>query len=300
MQSTTAKKYKLSTENAVYVSPKVDGPVMIRGAYSAVPVLFKFWSISSDTYLENLELRPRLTGALAGGYSVIECGQNNVVIGENVSCTSRPNQDQFPVLVGGYWQYGPASKTPAYVHFNTENRPDSMLTTDKAYSLTVLGGTWEHIYPGSMQGTTYLEKSAPNAKLTQRSGATVRPAQVQVVAVTMSMDGPVITYLADENALLYRITDRKGNFVGFSDTTSFTDTSYVIGTTGTYKVAGYVNGACIGNASTAVTVTSYGDMNGDGRITITDALLLLADILSGTKKADLVNVLWQLKYIASK
>ena len=41
-------------------------------------------------------------------------------------------------------------------------------------------------------------------------------------------------------------------------------------------------------------------MNGDGRITITDALLLLADILSGTKKADLVNVLWQLKYIASK
>ena len=300
MQSTTAKKYKLSTENAVYVSPKVDGPVLIRGAYSAVPVLFKFWSISSDTYLENLELRPRLTGALAGGYSIIECGQNNVVIGENVSCTSRPNQDQFPVLVGGYWQYGPASKTPAYVHFNTENRPDSMLTTDKAYSLTVLGGTWEHIYPGSMQGTTYLEKSAPNAKLTQRSGATVRPAQVQVVAVTMSMDGPVITYLADENALLYRITDRKGNFVGFSDTTSFTDTSYVIGTTGTYKVAGYVNGACIGNASTAVTVTSYGDMNGDGRITITDALLLLADILSGTKKADLVNVLWQLKYIASK
>ena len=74
----------------------------------------------------------------------------------------------------------------------------------------------------------------------------------------------------------------------------------MIGTTGTYKVAGYVNGACIGNASTAVTVTSYGDMNGDGRITITDALLLLADILSGTKKADLVNVLWQLKYIASK
>ena len=61
MQSTTAKKYKLATDNAVYVSPKVDGPVLIRGAYSSVPVLFKFWSISSDTYLENLELRPRLT-----------------------------------------------------------------------------------------------------------------------------------------------------------------------------------------------------------------------------------------------
>lgn len=300
MTSASLVNYGITTMDACFVSPQVNGPVMIRGAFSAVPINFKFWSISSDTYLENLVLRPRTIGALAGGYSVIECGQNNVVIGENVSCTSRPNQDQFPVLVGGYWQYGPASKTPAYVHFNTENRPDSMLTTDKAYSLTVLGGTWEHIYPGSMQGTTYLEKSAPNAKLTQRSGATVRPAQVQVVAVTMSMDGPVITYLADENALLYRITDGKGNFIGFSNTTSFTDTSYVIGTTGTYKVAGYVNGACIGDASTAVTVTSYGDMNGDGRITITDALLLLADILSGTKKADLVNVLWQLKYIASK
>lgn len=300
MQSTTAKKYKLSTENAVYVSPKVDGPVMIRGAYSSVPVLFKFWSISSDTYLDNIELRPRLTGTLASGYSIIECGQNNVVIGEGVSCVARPNSEQFPVLVGGYWQYSGTSKTAPYSYYTTNKRPDSMLTTDKAYSLTVLGGTWEHIYPGSMQGTTYLEKSAPNAKLTQRSGATVRPAQVQVVAVTMSMDGPVITYLADENALLYRITDGKGNFIGFSNTTSFTDTSYVIGTTGTYKVAGYVNGACIGDASTAVTVTSYGDMNGDGRITITDALLLLADILSGTKKADLVNVLWQLKYIASK
>ena len=300
MQSTTAKKYKLSTENAVYVSPKVNGPVMIRGAYSSVPVLFKFWSISSDTYLENLELRPRLTGSLANGYSVIECGQNNVVIGENVSCASRPNNERFPVLVGGYWQYSGTSRTAPYRYYTADKRPDSMLTTDKAYSLTVLGGTWEHIYPGSMQGTTYLEKSAPNAKLTQRSGATVRPAQVQVVAVTMSMDGPVITYRADENALLYRITDGKGNFIGFSNTTSFTDTSYVIGTTGTYKVAGYVNGACIGDASTAVTVTSYGDMNGDGRITITDVLLLLADILSGTKKADLVNVLWQLKYIASK
>ena len=300
MQSDMAKQYKLATDNAVYVSPKVDGPVMICGAYSSVPVLFKFWSISSDTYLENLELRPRLTGSLANGYSVIECGQNNVVIGENVSCASRPNNERFPVLVGGYWQYSGTSGTAPYSYYTADKRPDSILTTDKAYTLTVLGGTWEHIYPGSMQGTTYLEKSAPNVRFTQRSGATVRPAQVQDVAVTMSTDGPVITYRADEDALQYRITDRKGNFVGFSDTTSFTDTSYTVGTTVTYRVAGYVNGACIGNASTTVTVTSYGDMNGDGKITVIDALLLFADILSGTKNADFVNVLWQLKYIASK
>ena len=295
-------QFGITTMDACYVSPKVGGPVMIRGAYSAVPIEFKFWSISSDTYLENLELRPRITGNLGGGYSVIECGQNNVVIGENVSCASRPNKDMFPVLVGGYWQYGPASVTPAYVHFNTVNRPDSMLKTDKAYSLTVLGGTWEHIYLGSLKATTYVEGSAPNAKLTQRSSANIRPAKVTGVKAELGMNGAVITYNADagENALQYRITDKDGNFIGFSETTSFTDTSYVVGETKTYKVAGYVNGACIGDASATVTVTSYGDMNGDGSITLADALLLIRDILNGAKDASIANVLWQLKYIAEK
>lgn len=302
MATATAAEYGLSTMDACYVSPKVNGPVMIRGAFSAVPVEFKFWSISSDTYLENLELRPRTTGNLANGYSVIECGQNNVVIGENVSCASRPNNAQFPVLVGGYWQFGKASVTPAYVHFNTVNRPDSMLTTDKAYSLTVKGGTWEHIYPGSMKATTYLENSAPNATLTQSSGANIRPAKVTGVTAGLGMAGAVISYDADAegNALKYRITDGNGNLVGYSETAEFVDTAYVVGTTKTYQVSGYVSGTCIGDSSTSVTVTSYGDMNGDGEITLADALLLLADILNGDKNVSLANVLWQLNYIASK
>lgn len=302
MTDASLVEYGITTMDACYVSPKVNGPVMIRGAFSAVPVEFKFWSISSDTYLENLELRPRTTGTLASGYSVIECGQNNVVIGENVSCASRPNNVQFPVLVGGYWQYGKASVTPAYVHFNTTNRPDSMLTTDKAYSLTVKGGTWEHIYPGSMKATTYLENSAPNATLTQGSGANIRPAKVTGVKAELSMNGPVISYDADAegNALKYRITDGAGNLVGYSETAEFVDTAYVVGTTKTYQVSGYVSGTCIGDSSTSVTVTSYGDMNGDGEITLADALLLLADILNGEKNTSLANVLWQLKYIASK
>ncbi len=302
MASASAAEYGITTMDACYVSPKVNGPVMIRGAFSAVPVEFKFWSISSDTYLENLELRPRITGNLANGYSVIECGQNNVVIGENVSCASRPNNAKFPVLVGGYWQYGKASVTPAYVHFNTVNRPDSMLTTDKAYSLTVKGGTWEHIYPGSMKATTYLENSAPNATLTQSSGANIRPAKVTGVKAELSMAGAVLSYDADAegNALKYRITDGDGNLVGYSETAEFVDTAYVVGTTKTYQVSGYVSGTCIGDSSTSVTVTSYGDMNGDGEITLADALLLLADILNGDKNVSLANVLWQLKYIASK
>lgn len=302
MTDASLVEYGITTMDACYVSPKVNGPVMIRGAFSAVPVEFKFWSISSDTYLENLELRPRIIGNLATGYSVIECGQNNVVIGENVSCASRPNNAQFPVLVGGYWQFGKASVTPAYVHFNTTNRPDSMLTTDKAYSLTVKGGTWEHIYPGSMKATTYLENSAPNATLKQSSGANIRPAKVTGVAAELSMNGAVISYNADAegNALKYRITDGEGNLVGYSETTEFVDTAYVVGMTKTYQVSGYVNGACIGDSSATATVSSYGDMNGDGEITLADALLLLADILNGEKNVSLANVLWQLNYIASK
>ena len=49
MASASAAEYGITTMDACYVSPKVNGPVMIRGAFSAVPVEFKFWSISSNT-----------------------------------------------------------------------------------------------------------------------------------------------------------------------------------------------------------------------------------------------------------
>lgn len=299
MESTTAKNYGLATASAYYVSPAVNGPVMIRGAFSAVPVEFKFWSISSDTYLENIVLRPRLTGTLADGYAVIECGQNNVVIGANVSCASRPNAEKFPVLVGGYWQYGAATSAP-YSYFNTAARPQSMLTTDKAYSLTVLGGTWEHVYLGSMKGTFHLASSAPNATLTMGDGVKLRPAQVVGITGKVGGNGAVISFTEDASgaAEKYRITDGEGNLVGYTTTGSFVDTKYAAGTSKTYRVSGYVNGACIGDSSATVTVTSYGDMNSDGEITMQDVLLLLKDILDGEKEAGLANVLLQLNQIA--
>lgn len=299
MESTTATNYGLATASAYYVSPAVNGPVMIRGAFSAVPIDFKFWSISSDTYFENLVLRPRLTGTLANGYAVIECGQNNVVIGENVSCASRPNANKFPVLVGGYWQYGTATSAP-YSYYNTTARPQSMLTTDKVYSLTVLGGTWERVYLGSMKGTSYLASSAPNATLTLGDGAKIRPAKIKDVKGTINGNGAFISFAEDASgaAEQYRITDGDDNLVGYTAGTSFTDTAYVAGTSKTYRVSGYVNGACIGDGSATVTVTSYGDMNGDDLITISDVLLLLKDILDGEKSVSLVNVLLQLNQIA--
>ena len=186
-----------------------------------------------------------------GGSSIIECGQNNVTIGAGVSCVARPNSGQFPVLVGGYWQYSGASKSAPYRFYTADKRPDAMLQTDKAYTITVKGGTWEHIYPGSMKATTYLENSAPNATLTQSSGANIRPAKVTGVKAELSMNGAVISYNADAegNALKYRITDGDGNLVGYSETTTFTDAAFRFGDSKTYTVAGYANGACIGDAA---------------------------------------------------
>ena len=90
--------------------------------------------------------------------------------------------------------------------------------------------------------------------------------------------------------------DADGNLVGYSDTTTFTDTAYTLGDTKTYTVSAYVNGACIGDASAAVTVKSYGDMNGDGQITVADALQLLRAILNAQiTDAGLLDVLLQLR-----
>lgn len=292
MQSSAAVSSGHATDSAYFVSPKVDGPIMIRGEFSAVPVLFKFWSIQSDTYLDNIVLMPRTTG----GISVIECGQNNVVIGEGVSCSARPNAEQFPVLVGGYWCNASESASSPYKYYSPSVRPSSLLTTDKAYSLTVLGGTWSIATAGSVRSSIQLANTAPNATMTLGEGVFVRPAKMTGVSVKLSAAGAVLTYPEIKYALKYRVCDGDGNLVGYSDTTTFVDTSYVLGEPKSYTVAPYVNGACIGDASSAVTVTSYGDMNGDGEITLADALMLLQDILDGkVTDAGLANVVLQLK-----
>lgn len=284
------------TDDAYFVSPAVDGPIMIRGEFSAVPVEFKFWSIQSDTYIDNIELRPRTTGGIA----VIECGQNNVVFGEGVSCAARPNVEMFPVLVGGYWQYSTSTEKSPYKYYTASAHPTSMLTTDKAYSLTVLGGTWSIATAGSVRDRTQLANTAPNATFTLGAGAKIRPAKMGAIDVKLVANGALITYPALANAEKYRICDGEGNLVGYSDTTSFVDTGYMLGKTKSYTVAGYVNGACFGDASAAVSLTSYGDMNNDGAITVADALILLSNVLSGeTTDAGLFDVLCLLKACAN-
>ena len=184
---------------------------------------------------------------------------------------ARPNSGQFPVLVGGYWQYSGASKSAPYSFYTADKRPDAMLSTDKAYTLTVKGGTWEVITAGSMQDTVACAAdTAKNAALRVESGATLRPGAVGDLVAAVTGEGAVLRYAAASDAAKYRITDGEGNLVGYSETTTFTDAAFRFGDSKTYTVAGYANGACIGDAA-KVSVTS--DADGDGKLTLHDALL---------------------------
>lgn len=276
---------KHATDSAYYRSPAVKGPILIRGLYSSVPIEFKFWSISSDTYIDNVSLIPRTVGDLAGGVSVIECGQNNVTFGEGVSCCSRGNSEQFPVLVGGQWRYNAASATSPYKYYDTSAKTDAMLRTDKSYTLTVLGGTWDIVTEQSVKTVSVMSDSAPNAKLTLGENVLLRPGRVTGFKVVCTADGALLSGNAlpsAEKYVFYKIDGKTMTRLGYSDTPSFTDTDYQPGTTAVYRMAGYVNGACIGDPSLALSLTTYGDTDKNGKIQMKDALLLLRDIQSGS------------------
>ena len=70
--------------------------------------------------------------------------------------------------------------------------------------------------------------------------------------------------------------------LGYSDTPTFTDAGYQPGTTAVYRMAGYVNGACIGSPSLALSLTTYGDTDKNGSLQMKDALLLLRNIQNGS------------------
>lgn len=293
---------KYVTDSAYYCSPAVNGPVMIRGLFSSVPVEFKFWSLSSDTYIDNLALFPSTTGTVASGISVIECGQNNVILGEGVSCCSRNNSEQFPVLVGGHWRYNANASTSPYKYYDTEVKTEAMLTTDKSYTLKVLGGTWSIVTELSMKNTSVVQNSAPNASLVLGGGSIIRPAKATGFKAVCTADGALLTCDAVQYAkkyAFYKVEGAKTTLLGYSDTPSFTDTSYKPGEKVNYKAAGYIHGACIGDPSNTVSLTSYGDMDGSETLRMKDALLLLHDVQNSTpsqEKSD--NVLRILKYIA--
>ncbi len=235
--------YSLPT---VFTAPAVDGPIMIKGLFSAVPLLFKFVRFQSDTYLDDLVLTPQT----ADNISLIECNFHNVTIGEGVSCRAQPTRPDFPYLVGGKWWSQKLSVNTAYINAFQKYETDSALASNASYTLNVLSGTWNLIAGGSMREYTALDTSAPNGKLEIGGDAVLRPAAVSALAATYTEGGALLTYPAAENAKTYVIY-KDGKCIGYANGTSYTDTAYKKGMTATYTVAGYAHGACIGALSPA-------------------------------------------------
>ncbi|MBQ9428821.1 MAG: glycoside hydrolase family 43 protein, partial [Clostridia bacterium] len=226
--------------------PAVDGPLLIKGAMSATPFSFKFLSVNSDVYFDNISFWP----ATLSNISVIECNFNNVVMGEGVSCISQPTRKTFPYLVGGKWWSG--NTTGVYTNFNYTSNAE--ITTDKAYTLTVLSGTWSLATHLSLKSSTPLSTSADHAETVLGGDAKIRPAKAGAPTVTATGGGARISFNAVANAPSYVIY-KDGEVVGYTESTSFTDSTWTPGDPAVeYTVAGYVNGACIGDASNATTL----------------------------------------------
>ena len=147
--------------------PAVNGPLLITAEHGHVILYFKFISLHSTVYFDNLIFAPTTVGEI----SVIECNFNNVVMGEGVSCFNRPHGDySYPYLVGGKWRYG-GSDTNNSIYKDNFMASIAELRSDKAYTVTVLGGTWEVLESGSLLHKTPLANSAPNGKIAKDNTA---------------------------------------------------------------------------------------------------------------------------------
>ncbi len=266
--------------------PAVNGPLMIKGEMLATPFTFKFLSINSDVYFENISFWP----ATLSNISVIECNFNNVVMGEGVSCISQPTRKTFPVLVGGKWWS--TNTSGIYTNFNYSSTAD--VTTDKEYTLTVLSGTWSIATEKSVKSTSQLSTSAPNATLTLGGDAKIRSSKGTAPTVSATSEGAVVTFKSVANAPKYVIY-RDGKVAGYTETTTFVDTAYTFGETVAYSLAGYVNGACIGDAGTATEFTFVADVDGDNDIDVADVVTLLKGVLNGENERTILDVLIVLK-----
>jgi len=139
--------------------PKRTAPVMITAEHNNILLTYKFIRINCPLYLDNVILTPET----ANGISVIECNFNTVVMGMGVSCLNRPfGENDYPCLVGGKWKYTGDDTAKVYDSFKAS---DGEMISDKEYTLTVLGGTWQMIAKGSVVQSEELADSAVNGIL---------------------------------------------------------------------------------------------------------------------------------------
>ena len=266
--------------------PAVNGPLMIKGEMSAVPLSFKFLSVNSDVYFDNIAFWP----STLSNVSVIECNFNNVVMGEGVSCIAQPTRATFPVLVGGHWWS--TSTTGVYTNFSYSKNAD--VTKDVDNTITVKSGTWSIATKYSVKNTSTLTSTAPSSTIVLEGDAKIRPSKASAPTVTATAEGALVELKTVANAPSYVIY-KNGEVIGYTDETSFVDTTWASGEEAAYSYAGYVNGACIGDAGDAVTLSFSADMDGDGDVDIADVVAALKAMLNGTKDYELRDVLLVLK-----
>ena len=145
---------------SLIIIPKTDNPLLITAEHNNVIWEFRYIRFETDVYVDNIIFAP----VDKNDISVIECGYNNVIIGEGVSCINSPfGERKFPYLVGGKWKYvGTRVNSSPYKQFNYL---DSALSSTKEYTLCVLGGRWEMVESGSVKYKTPVSGSAPNSSL---------------------------------------------------------------------------------------------------------------------------------------
>jgi|GEM_PF-341560 len=231
--------------------PSVNGPLMIKGAMKATPLSFKFISINSDIYFENISFWPATLSDIA----VIECNFNNVVMGDGVSCISQPTRKTFPYLVGGKWWSNNTSGV--YSNFNYSKNAD--VTSDKEFSLTVYSGTWSMATENSVRSTLAINATAQNGTLVLAGDAKIRPAKASAPRVTATAEGAKLSFAAVEYAPEY-VVYKNGEVIGYTTELTYLDTTWTSDdVSAKYSVAGYVNGACIGDASVATALKAAAD-----------------------------------------
>ncbi len=144
---------------ALLETPKRTSPIMITAEHNNIILTYKFIKINCPLYLDNIILAPET----ANGMSVIECNFNDMVMGMGVSCFNRPfGENDYPYLVGGKWKYTGDDTAKVYESFNAG---DDAMVSDKEYTLTVLGGTWQAVIKGSAKQTEEIADSASNGTL---------------------------------------------------------------------------------------------------------------------------------------
>ncbi len=165
-----------TTNPGIFITPEVSGPVMWRGINPGIRLVFSNISFSSDHYIDCLMLKAHVSS------STIECGFNNVTFGENLSVlpyysAAAADVGRYPFIIGGYNQYGTGTaegdehlRSSPCVYMLQSARPYEVVSTNKDYNITVLGGTWRSIMGGNYRARTDASVGLIDADVTLTLG----------------------------------------------------------------------------------------------------------------------------------